>query len=79
MTSREKKYHKRKYWMRFYRRVMQLSPEALAAEIKERKERRFKYATKHGIETSRVPISATIRITKYNMPNNQNLQRGQLN
>lgn len=79
MTRRERKYHKRKWWAKWVRKMMRLAPEEFKEERLKRKERLYYLATKNGIESSTTPKSATITITKYNLPNNIGLSEGQLN
>jgi uncharacterized protein (UPF0305 family) len=80
MTPRERKYHKRKYWERYIDRMMKMSPAELQEERRKRHERLHYYAMKNGrVESSTEPTSATITLTKYNLPNNSSLQGGQLN
>jgi hypothetical protein len=71
--------------MRFCRRIMKLSPEELADEIAQRR-RRFYHeyvvpmSGKGEIRTALSPGEpVTITLTKYNLPNNSALQKGQLN
>lgn len=59
--------------------MMRLAPEEFKEERLKRKERLYYLATKNGIESSTTPKSATITITKYNLPNNIGLSEGQLN
>lgn len=80
MTKREAKYICMKRWIRFSKRI---TPNfGLPAGLFINKQDYFKFWCPHVgkiIESASRGQPVTITLSKYNLPNNSNLQKGQLN